>query len=405
MKESKTQDLIDSLYTLRAGMSIIAQEKTVMDNIILQGKRKSETIINNARQKVINGQKKCENIGKQLSESKNNEEQYRGGHRLKLLQGLIKNLFCFVVVIAMFAIAVAPIVWAIMIDLALKGKFGDYNSLPNWLFSDIVDINDSKSTVILGNVIFIVVGLLLLALAIYLLYKIINDWYWFDSPIYKKIIRNITRKKNYRKAVQKSERLRLELKNAQNELKLLNKNLEDENRKADEILKQAQTEALPHRKAAVALLQLLNHTFMDIIDIRDWSNVDMLIYSLETKRAETMKEAFAIVDSERRMERLTAAIDYASKEVCRTLNSAFNRTNRLIENGFSKLCTSLSAMEYQMASMHNDFKQQSSYLSSIVTQNNFQNALIQQSNVSTAEMSKNIQEINRNTHKMAYGYF
>ena len=42
----------------------------------------------------------------------------------------------------------------------------------------------------------------------------------------------------------------------------------------------------------------LENTYGDIINYRDWDKLDMIIYLLETYRADTIKEALRIIDRE-----------------------------------------------------------------------------------------------------------
>ena len=63
-------------------------------------------------------------------------------------------------------------------------------------------------------------------------------------------------------------------------------------------------------------------TYNDILDNRDWGNVDYIIYVYETNRADTLPKALEILGTELRHQDILAAIDHASKEVQRTLTDS-----------------------------------------------------------------------------------
>ena len=76
---------------------------------------------------------------------------------------------------------------------------------------------------------------------------------------------------------------------------------------------------MPYAQTAVAIVAAVDNTFNDLIDIRDWENLDYILYCLETRRADNMKEALAAVDRQRQTEQIVSAVEAAGKEISRTL--------------------------------------------------------------------------------------
>ena len=72
-----------------------------------------------------------------------------------------------------------------------------------------------------------------------------------------------------------------------------------------------------------ALIEQFNALF----DVRDWKNLDLAIFALETRRADTIKEALQYVDDENRTQRIVQAIEMATKQICNTLEIGFASIN------------------------------------------------------------------------------
>ena len=84
-----------------------------------------------------------------------------------------------------------------------------------------------------------------------------------------------------------------------------------------------------------------------LIDLRDWENVDLLIYYFETGRADDMKEALQLVDRQRQTEMLAKAIAMASEEICKTIHQSMNQLGNALAQSFSLLSS-------QMARQHDE---------------------------------------------------
>lgn len=70
-----------------------------------------------------------------------------------------------------------------------------------------------------------------------------------------------------------------------------------------------------------SLLSELANTFAQTLDLRDWENLDLVIFYMETGRAETIKEALQQVDRQRQNNALVDAIGLATKQINATISN------------------------------------------------------------------------------------
>ena len=87
-----------------------------------------------------------------------------------------------------------------------------------------------------------------------------------------------------------------------------------------------------------------------LIDLRDWENVDLLIYYFETGRADNMKEALQLVDRQRQTEMLAEAIAMASEEICKTIHFSMNQLGDALAQSFSLLSSQMAQQHEELLS-------------------------------------------------------
>ena len=69
----------------------------------------------------------------------------------------------------------------------------------------------------------------------------------------------------------------------------------------------------------------------------DWENTDLVIYYLQTGRADTIKEALYQVDRQRQTEQIVSVISQATQYLVGTINNNFYSLERLVKSSFQKL--------------------------------------------------------------------
>ena len=88
----------------------------------------------------------------------------------------------------------------------------------------------------------------------------------------------------------------------------------------------------------------LNATYDSWLSESDWENVDLLIYYLDTGRADTLKEALGMVDRQRQTNQIVEAISVASKAIQSTIQSATMRLATAMEESFTLISKQIGAM-------------------------------------------------------------
>lgn len=88
----------------------------------------------------------------------------------------------------------------------------------------------------------------------------------------------------------------------------------------------------------------LNATYDSWLSESDWENVDLLIYYLDTGRADTLKEALGMVDRQRQTNQIFEAISVASRAIQSTIQSATMRLATAMEESFTLISKQIGAM-------------------------------------------------------------
>ena len=106
----------------------------------------------------------------------------------------------------------------------------------------------------------------------------------------------------------------------------------------NEKLKQFQEEVSPYYSARVdAITQALRQQFGSILMEADWENVDLLIFYLNSGRADSLKEALQLVDRQRQTDQISSAIRTAAEHISFTMQSNTYRLAQVMTGCFSEL--------------------------------------------------------------------
>ena len=96
----------------------------------------------------------------------------------------------------------------------------------------------------------------------------------------------------------------------------------------------------------------LNETYDSWLSESDWKNVDLLIYYLETSRADDLKEALQLVDKQRQTESIAKAIATAAQASQDTVHTATMRLAGAMEASFSLLSDKLSVINTNLGRLN-----------------------------------------------------
>ena len=92
-----------------------------------------------------------------------------------------------------------------------------------------------------------------------------------------------------------------------------------------------------HTARAQAITQALHQQFDSILNEADWENVDLLIFYLNTGRADSLKEALQLVDRQRQTDQISSAIRTAAEHISFTMQSNTYRLAQVMTGCFSEL--------------------------------------------------------------------
>ncbi len=143
----------------------------------------------------------------------------------------------------------------------------------------------------------------------------------------------------------------------------------------------------------------LNSTYSEIVSLSDWENTDLVIFYIESGRADTLKEALQLADKQRQTDQIVKAIGQASDAVCinirngayalgGTIKSSFELLSDQINRQYNSLSLGFGAMSEQTSQM----------ISAISSQNESAKQLI-----SAVELNNSLQEkANRSSDDLLY---
>lgn len=177
----------------------------------------------------------------------------------------------------------------------------------------------------------------------------------------------------------------------QNYLKKLLRLRED----AQNIINERNSELYPIVQSCNVFYRALSEQFTPILDERDWQHLDLVIYEIETRRADNVKEALQLVDRELQTERIERTIGEAANAICHTLQCGFTALQQSIKICCEKICDRLDTISSQLDTVSMQLTVQSFQLADISGQLadltdsvNVNNALQAKANETSAQLCR-----------------
>lgn len=158
----------------------------------------------------------------------------------------------------------------------------------------------------------------------------------------------------------------------------------------------------------------LEKTYADLLDLRDWQYIDYLIYMLETRRAENLKEALQLTDREIQTQRIVETLKTATQAICNTIQTNLGQIKQSMEKQFTLLRNNLNKkmdeIKSEISNMGAEINSnlsairanqniQMAYLADISSQEHMSNAIAQKSAKTSQELLTSCNEF-RNEYKM-----
>lgn len=99
-----------------------------------------------------------------------------------------------------------------------------------------------------------------------------------------------------------------------------------------------------HGKISSELWDTLVEKYGRLLDVRDWKILDLVIWQLETNRADTVKEALQLADREMQADRIMQSIKAANNEIGQRIHDSFGSLKSQLAGSFYNLAKGFTAI-------------------------------------------------------------
>lgn len=347
MEQAEKKELLGNLYALRAGLSVISQEKDNADKAL----EEYSDITYKASRKIHNAKNWLDSADSKRRAVKN---EYENQKRVRDVQyqkdndkigvsyytpSLAKIIFRFIFTIAILA-GLAVLCWFCIdklmdaIDMGHEvGYFDDFDL--SLLEEDKLEVSKHFIPWLLAAIVACVLELI--AFYLLIIFQIIPA---FEENRKRKRSKEEKRSRNELAATYKQEVAVID-QDLANKLDSIDKMEENKKKSLVKLQEQYEIELEPHKKELSAKLALykdnatqiykvLKSKFSEMLDERDWKYLDLYIYMYETGRAESKKEALQLIDQYIQNQNIVEAVNRAGSAVCATLKSGFSKVRDAI---------------------------------------------------------------------------
>lgn len=152
------------------------------------------------------------------------------------------------------------------------------------------------------------------------------------------------------------------------------------------ILKKKDEKIAPIKESCNDFYTALVKHFNPLLDERDWAHLDLVIFELETRRADNIKEALQLVDRELQTERIQQTIAQATEQICYEIRRGFTQLQTAIVQCTKAICLQLSSISSKLSTIG---KQMSELTDAV----NLGNALQAKANVTSAQLLSDVHDI------------
>lgn len=343
--DENINDTINRLYALRAGISYVSEENSIYKS----EKNSYQKRYDSLSSKLSNDKNALKSSRKRLNDIKYASGQYSEHKERKLNLKLKKDQDAYVLAkekqqkyeklsnIFYYVFDAFLIIFGVLI-------------LGGWLIGSIVDEMGGNFeafvvplfvAVILGGVIFFIVFL-----------KMKKRRENFEEKVKNlgaenvKNVNEINALRGHRSLIDNSPKTEIQIKTleesiAKNKLELAL------------VESDLQTKPKPHLILANEVYEALQKEYSVLLDVRDWENLDLVIYYLETGRAESIKEALQQVDRKLQTDSIVSAINTASSQVCNTIRAGISHMNDTIVKCAGVLSLQLENISRKQDSLSN----------------------------------------------------
>lgn len=364
------EQLLSRLYTLRAGLSVVSQEKDEFDSIKASAENKKNSVQSKADSDLKNCKQRAKNAKFKKTAAENKIKLQTENENLKYHIKKKFTLYRALAVISTVLLASFLAAYAVYIILLNKG-----------ILHEAENMTKITTTMI---ALFAVGVPLIMTLSIKKSKKLKNEVEAIESE---------------NSAISDIQDATEEYNTALAELDKIKNSYDESIETADWEFSLALSKAEAHISAGSAVIAALNKTYSDLVDYRDWGNIDYIIYCLETRRADSMKEALQLTDAEKRANRIVEAVEMANMEICRTMTESIASLQNDMRKCFNILSNQItqqtSAIINNINGVKRSFANQAACLGELASEIKLNNALSAKANMTSERLADDVEYIRR----------
>lgn len=358
-------EILANMYTLRAGLSVIAVNSDKVDRAIKNAKTKAANDEKAAREQLAKAHKEIDSHRKKIANAQEGIKNRKAAEKAATKENvqnagrtginIVKNIF----VITFSVAAILFCVYAILFWIMSFGAFGDppENSfiltLYSWTFPYIIAGAEGTTWSGEPNGVFmwsaIAATVASVPLAGYGLSRLISGRAFsgmrFKSSEKKKGTKTV---KEYEQDIARHEG---QIATIEELLPGYKQGITTAQQKGKELIANTCMQVAPTCAAVSALHDFLKNIFLSFLDERDWNNLDLLTYYIETGRADTVKESLQLLDRQKQTDQIVSTINEAAGAVCRAVKTGLTALQDDMHRCFGILSDQITTVGYMVDSV------------------------------------------------------
>lgn len=381
------EEILAALYAIRAGLSVVSSEKDRANAIMTSAKNQSDYLLCKAREKIneLETEEARAESNVKVSYAKLEDIEKNKKFRSSASSKMLVVLGIIAVILACVALCWAVVGWINNDAHAFGEDWRDnrwLNTLYGWMYEEDTgfEATDTGFYVIVGT---IVLSVIVIFLFVKLFISAIN---------HKKRVRMEINIRN------KQERELIDERRKRDDLRKLLDRAREEYKKTDircrQLLKEAGREAQVHVLAGMAVIKATDNAFGNMLDMRDWKNIDYIIFALETRRVDNMKEALSFADWEIRTKKIVGAVREAVERICSSVNSSIGRLRQDMNDNFKRfsdqmnmVAGTLESISMQVSDVAKTQTIQTAYLAQISSETHLGNVMQAKSSATSEQLA------------------
>lgn len=380
--ESK-REILSQLYTLRAGLSWISQNKRQIDSlqysVIVPTRLDKHKLLADNNNEVGNLEKQLNGLGDEEVKERSDVSSKLYDAQMSVAR-IIVGIVTWILAAALLCVA--------LLGLYIVLAYYSWHLEEEWCTQENAD-HIGSPIMMIGFVAFAVIFYFAIAFVVIAIK---------DRRVVKQSklqLQQITEKYKLKKQDLES-RLQKAKQARENGVQNINERYDTREReiaKAKQKIEDIrQNQILPLLKSSLQFYNLLVSVYGDALDVRDWEYLDLVIYYVETNRAVSIREALQLIDRERQTQQIVGSVRLAAETICRTIQNEMFSLRGTIEQGYLSLQHSL---ETGFATVSDKLDTSNALLQLQIDQTMLTNALLAHANVTSEQLISNVNSLRR----------